>query len=300
MQTDYHNPVMLEACMEGLAIDPSGTYCDLTFGGGGHSKVILSRLTTGKLFGFDQDEDAKLNAPNDPNLIFVQSNFRYLKRFLTYYKSLPVDGILADLGVSSHHFDDDSRGFSFRFDGELDMRMNKHCQFDAKHVLNTYSEEELKVLFRLYGEVNRAGLFASMVTRERVNRPYKTIQDFKDVIGLYETKTREKKMLAKAFQAVRIEVNSEMKVLEEALTQAVEVLKPGGRLVIMSYHSLEDRMVKNFIRSGNVTGDIEKDFYGNVLSPLEALNRKVIIPTMEEQEENPRSRSAKLRIAIKK
>lgn len=300
MEIEYHNPVMLDECMDGLDIKPSGIYCDLTFGGGGHSREILSRLDTGMLFGFDQDEDAKLNVPDDSNFVFVQGNFRYLKRFLTYYKSIPVDGILADLGVSSHHFDDESRGFSYRFDGELDMRMNKHCEFDAKHVLNTYSEEDLKRVFKLYGEINRAGLFASMVTRERGVKSYKTIQDFKDVITIYEKKTREKKMLAKAFQAIRIEVNSEMKVLEEALQQASEVLRPGGRLVVMSYHSLEDRMVKNFIRSGNINGDIEKDFFGNILSPLEALNRKIIVPSVDEQEVNSRSRSAKLRIAIKK
>ena len=298
--SDYHNPVLLEACLDGLKVHPAGFYCDLTFGGGGHSKAILDLLEDGKLFAFDQDEDAKNNVPDDPNLIFVQSNFCHLKRFLTYYDAIPVDGILADLGVSSHHFDDETRGFSFRYDGVLDMRMNKNCEFDARHVLNTYDEAELKGLFRLYGEVKKAGFLASIIVRARSEKRFELIADLKEVIEVYEAKTKEKKVMAKAFQAIRIEVNKEMDVLAEMLEQAVAVLKPGGHLVIMSYHSLEDRMVKNFIKSGNIKGIVEKDFFGNVQSTLEAVNRKVIVPDDKELEVNPRSRSAKLRIAIKK
>lgn len=300
MKSEYHNPVLLEACLDGLNVHPSGLYCDLTFGGGGHSKAILNLLEDGKLYAFDQDEDAKCNVPDDPNLVFVQSNFCYLKRFLTYHDALPVDGILADLGVSSHHFDDETRGFSFRYDGVLDMRMNKNCEFDARHVLNTYEEAELKSLFKLYGEVNKAGFLASIIVRVRSQKRFEVIADLKEAVEAYEAKTREKKVMAKAFQAIRIEVNKEMDVLAEMLEQAVEVLKPGGRLVIMSYHSLEDRMVKNFIKSGNIKGVVEKDFFGNVQSPLKAVNRKVIVPDEAELEENPRSRSAKLRIAVKK
>lgn len=300
MKSEYHNPVLLEACLDGLDVRPSGFYCDLTFGGGGHSKAILELLQDGKLFAFDQDEDARNNVPDDSNLVFVQSNFRYLKRFLSYYDAIPVDGILADLGVSSHHFDDETRGFSFRHDGALDMRMNTNCDFDARHVLNEYQEAELKTIFKVFGEVSKAGLLASMIVRTRSKKRFELISDFKEVLEVYESKTREKKVMAKAFQAIRIEVNKEMDVLAEMLEQAVEVLKPGGRLVIMSYHSLEDRMVKNFIKSGNIKGVVEKDFFGNVQSPLEAVNRKVIIPDAKEQEENPRSRSAKLRIAVKK
>ena len=276
----YHVPVMLSESLEGLAIRPSGTYVDVTFGGGGHSREILNRLDgTGKLYGFDQDADAEHNIPADGRFTFVRSNFRYLYNFIRYYgEAGAVDGLLADLGVSSHHFDDKERGFSFRFDGALDMRMNTRAGRTAADIVNTYSEEALADLFYLYGEVKVARKLASLLVRTRASR---------------------KKFLAQVFQALRIEVNDEMRALKEMLRQALQVLKPGGRLAVITYHSLEDRLVKNFLKTGNFEGKSEQDFFGNFKSPFKLVNNKVIVPSEEEIERNPRSRSAKLRIAEK-
>lgn len=297
-QPTYHIPALLNETIEGLNIQPDGIYVDVTFGGGGHSREILSRLgKKGKLIAFDQDEDAIKNALDDPRFIFVRSNFKYLKNFLQYHNIEQVDGILADLGVSSHHFDEAERGFSFRFDGELDMRMNKKSNLTAATVLNTYSEKDLADIFFLYGELRNARKIASTIVRARENAPFKEIFPFVEVLKPFFGREKEKKDMARVFQALRIEVNKELDVLKALLNQSLEVLKPEGRLVVLTYHSLEDRLVKNFIRSGNIEGNIEKDFYGNVLSPMKAVNNKVIIATDEEVEKNPRARSAKLRIA---
>ena len=293
----YHIPALLNETIDGLAIKPDGVYVDVTFGGGGHSREILARLgKNGKLLAFDQDEDAIQNIINDTRFVFVRSNFRYLKNFLRYHQIEKVDGILADLGVSSHHFDEAERGFSFRFDGELDMRMNKKSSLTAAKVLNTYSEERLADVFYLYGELHSARKIARTIVKAREKQPFSQIFLFVEVLKSFFGREKEKKDMARVFQALRIEVNREMEVLKSLLEQSVEVLKPDGRLVILTYHSLEDRLVKNFIRSGNIEGKIEKDFYGNILSPIKAVNNKVIIPTDEEIERNPRARSAKLRI----
>jgi 16S rRNA (cytosine1402-N4)-methyltransferase len=299
--SEYHVPVMLQACLDGLAIKPNGTYVDVTFGGGGHSLEIMSRLTTGKLYGFDQDEDAIANVPDDPRFVFVRSNFRYLTNFLKYHNVEAVDGLLADLGVSSHHFDDEERGFSFRFeDGELDMRMNQKAGMKASDIVNQYSEEELSRLFYQYGELKNGRKVATALVKARGGLPIRTVADFLNVVRPLFPREKEKKDLARAFQALRIEVNQEMKALEEMLEQALAALKPGGRLVVMTYHSLEDRMVKNFMKTGNFEGKSEQDFYGNFLTPFRLINNRVVIADAEEQERNPRSRSAKLRIAEKK
>lgn len=297
----YHVPVMLSESLEGLAIRPSGTYVDVTFGGGGHSREILSRLDgTGKLYGFDQDADAEHNIPADGRFTFVRSNFRYLYNFMRYYgEAGAVDGLLADLGVSSHHFDDKERGFSFRFDGALDMRMNTRAGRTAADIVNTYSEEALADLFYLYGEVKVARKLASLLVRTRASRKIETIGDFLETIRPFTGKDKEKKFLAQVFQALRIEVNDEMRALKEMLRQALQVLKPGGRLAVITYHSLEDRLVKNFLKTGNFEGKSEQDFFGNFKSPFKLVNNKVIVPSEEEIERNPRSRSAKLRIAEK-
>lgn len=297
----YHVPVMLSESLEGLAIRPSGTYVDVTFGGGGHSREILSRLDgTGKLYGFDQDADAEHNIPADGRFTFVRSNFRYLYNFMRYYgEAGAVDGLLADLGVSSHHFDDKERGFSFRFDGALDMRMNTRAGRTAADIVNTYSEEALADLFYLYGEVKVARKLASLLVRTRASRKIETIGDFLDAIRPFTGKDKEKKFLAQVFQALRIEVNDEMRALKEMLRQTLQVLKPGGRLAVITYHSLEDRLVKNFLKTGNFEGKSEQDFFGNFKSPFKLMNNKVIVPSEEEIERNPRSRSAKLRIAEK-
>lgn len=303
---NYHVPVMLQQCIEGLNINPEGTYVDVTFGGGGHSKEILKYLNkSGKLYGFDQDEDAYNNIPKDiPSsecFTFVRSNFKYMKNFMKYYKVQGVDGILADLGVSSHHFDEAKRGFSFRFPQEkLDMRMNTKSSFDASVLVNEYSAEELMRVFRVYGELKNARRLSFLICNSREKRKIVLVQDLLDAVGPAIPKEREKKELAKLFQALRIEVNKEMSALEEMLKQSLDLLNVGGRLVVMTYHSLEDRIVKNFIKSGNFECKIEKDFYGNVLTPFVMINRKVIVANKEEQESNPRSRSAKLRIAEKK
>lgn len=297
----YHVPVLLKESVDGMNIHPGGTYVDVTFGGGGHSREILSRLEKGgRLLGFDQDEDAERNIVNDPHFTFVRSNFRYLHNFLRYYEIEEVDAILADLGVSSHHFDDSERGFSFRFDGALDMRMNKRAGLTAADVLNTYDEERLADLFYLYGELKNNRKLASVIVKSRASRQIKTIGEFLEIIKPLFGREREKKELAKVFQALRIEVNQEMEALKEMLLAATEALKPGGRLVVITYHSLEDRMVKNIMKTGNVEGKATQDFFGNLQTPFKLVNNKVIVPNEEEIERNPRSRSAKLRIAEKK
>lgn len=295
--SEYHIPVLLTESMEGLDINPEGVYVDLTFGGGGHSREILNRLTTGKLIGFDQDEDAERNVPDDERFIFVRHNFRYFKNFLRYLGYSKVDGILADLGVSSHEFDVAERGFSFRFDGDLDMRMNQDTDFTAAQLLNEYSEEKLYRIFKFYGEVKNPGKLVRLIADYRKQNSFDTIQGFKEVIAPCVPKLKEHKYLAQVFQALRIEVNSEMEVLREMLEQCAQVLSSDGRLVVITYHSLEDRLVKNYIRSGNFDGKAEKDFYGNVKTPLKAVNRKVILPSQTEIESNGRARSAKLRVA---
>ena len=298
--TDYHIPALLYESVEGLDIKPDGTYIDVTFGGGGHSKEILSRLgSSGKLFGFDQDEDAYRNVIHDDRFVFVRSNFRYLSNFLQYYQVEKVDGILADLGVSSHHFDDEDRGFSFRFDSQLDMRMNRSAKQTAADILNSYDEEQLSNLFYLYGELRMAKSIASAIVSARQKKPIETVSEFLEIMERFTLRDKEKKLLAQAFQALRIEVNQELDALTEMLQQSIDCLAVGGRISVISYHSLEDRIVKNIFRSGNVDGKINKDFYGNPLTDLKIINRKVITPSEEEQKNNPRSRSAKLRIAEK-
>ena len=297
----YHVPVLLKESVDGMNICPNGTYVDVTFGGGGHSREILSRLEKdGRLLGFDQDEDAERNIVDDPRFIFVRSNFRYLHNFLRYHDIEKVDAILADLGVSSHHFDDSERGFSFRFDGVLDMRMNKRAGLTAADVVNTYAEERLADIFYLYGELKNSRKLASVIVKARANGQIKTIGEFLEIIKPLFGREREKKELAKVFQALRIEVNQEMEALKEMLTAATEALKPGGRLVVITYHSLEDRMVKNIMKTGNVEGKTTQDLFGNLQTPFKLVNNKVIVPDEEEIERNPRSRSAKLRIAEKK
>ena len=294
----YHIPVLLQECIDGLSIRPDGVYVDVTFGGGGHSRAILSALgEKGHLYGFDQDSDAINNVPVDSRFTFVHSNFRYLKNWMRYHGVEQLDGLLADLGVSSHHFDEAGRGFSFRQDGPLDMRMNRQASLSAKDVIQTYNEKQLAQIFYLYGELRNARQLAAAIVRNRNIQPINTIDDFIKVVNPLMGKSREKKDLAKVFQALRIEVNHELEALCEMLGSAIELLKPGGRLVVLTYHSLEDRIVKNFMRAGNVDGKADKDFYGNLLSPLKPVNNKVIVPDAAEEERNPRSRSAKLRIA---
>lgn len=298
--TTYHIPVLLKPSVDGLNIRPDGVYVDVTFGGGGHSREILSRLgENGRLLSFDQDEDAERNIVADPRFTFVRSNFRYLHNFLRYYDVEQVDGILADLGVSSHHFDDSERGFSFRFEGKLDMRMNKRAGMTASDVVNTYDEERLADLFYLYGELKNSRKLAAALVNARGMQKIETIGHFLDVIKPLFGRERERKELAKVFQALRIEVNQEMEALKEMLQVAIQALRPGGRLVVITYHSLEDRMVKNIMKTGNISGKMEQDFYGRIQAPLKVVNNKVIVPTEEEVERNPRSRSAKLRIAEK-
>lgn len=296
----YHVPALLDECMDGLDIKPGGTYVDVTFGGGGHSRAILSRLgEKGRLFSLDQDEDARRNSIDDSRFTFVHSNFRFLKNFMRYYEVEQVDGILADLGVSFHHFDDSERGFSFRFEGPLDMRMNRRATETAAHVLATYSEEKLADLFFLYGELKSARRIASAVVSARSVSPVETTEQLLEIVRPYINRKQEKKELAQLFQALRIEVNREMESLRCLLEQSVELLAGGGRLVVLTYHSLEDRMVKNFMKAGNVEGRAEQDFFGRINVPLRPVNNKVIVPDEAEIERNPRSRSAKLRIAEK-
>ena len=295
----YHTPVMLKESVDGMQIEKNDICVDVTFGGGGHSREILSRLgKKGHLYSFDQDEDAEKNAPDDKRFTFVRGNFRFLYNFLRYHDATEIDALLADLGVSGHHFDDETRGFSFRFDAALDMRMNKRGGNTAADLLNNAPEEELARIFKLDGELNCARKLAATIVKRRATSPFRMVSDLIEAAKPFCPPQREKKELAKIFQALRIEINHEMEALKEMLQQAGEVLKPGGRLVVITYHSLEDRLVKNFMKSGNIEGVVEKDFFGRVTSPFDM--QKVIIPTNEEQERNPRSRSAKLRIAIKK
>lgn len=297
----YHIPVLLKESVDGMNIQPNGTYVDVTFGGAGHSREILSRLGEGgRLLGFDQDEDAERNIVNDPHFTFVRSNFRYLQNFLRYHHIEQIDSVLADLGVSSHHFDDSERGFSFRFDGALDMRMNKRAGNTAADIVNTYSEERLADLFYLYGELKNSRKIASTLVKARSTKSIQTIGEFLEIIKPLFGREREKKELAKVFQALRIEVNQEMEALKEMLQAATDALKPGGRLIVITYHSLEDRMVKNIMKTGNVEGKSTQDFFGNLQTPFRLINNKVIVPDDEETARNPRSRSAKLRIAEKK
>lgn len=300
IESAYHIPVLLEESVDGMNLQPKGIYVDVTFGGGGHSKEILHRGDSSiRLFSFDQDEDAERNIVNDDRFTFIRSNFRYLYNFLRYHGIEQVDGILADLGVSSHHFDDSERGFSFRFDGNLDMRMNKRSGKTAADIVNTYDEERLADIFYLYGELKNSRKLASTIVKARNRKAIVSIGDFLEIVKPLFGREREKKELAKVFQALRIEVNQEMEALKEMLLSAIEVLKPGGRLVVITYHSLEDRMVKNIMKTGNIEGKTIQDFYGNPQTPFKLIN-KVIIASDEEVKRNPRSRSAKLRIAEKK
>lgn len=295
----YHVPVLLQESLEGMNITPEGTYVDVTFGGGGHSREILRRLgAEGHLYGFDQDADAEQNIPADSRFTFVRSNFRYLYNFMRYHQVAgEVDGLLADLGVSSHHFDDQERGFSFRFDGDLDMRMNTRAGKTAADIVNTYTEEALADVFYLYGELKISRKLAAVIAKSRAVKKITTIGELLEVVKPFIGKDKEKKFLAQVFQALRIEVNDEMRALKEMLQGTLKVLKPEGRLVVITYHSLEDRLVKNFLKTGNFEGKAEKDFFGNVNSPFRLVNTNVIVPTDAEIERNPRSRSAKLRIA---
>ena len=297
--TTYHIPALLDETINGLAIKPDGIYVDATFGGGGHSRAIVGKLgENGKLFGFDQDMDAYGNRIDDKRFTFVHGNFRFIKNFLRYYGEASVDGILADLGVSFHHFDDSSRGFSFRFgEGVLDMRMNRDNSTDAKKVINTYGPEELIRIFKLYGDLKNAKKITDRIVKRRAEKEIVTTGDLLDTVRPIVNPKQEKKELAQIFQALRMEVNREVDALAEFLAQTTQLLKPGGRLAVITYHSVEDRMVKNFIRSGNIEGKTETDFFGRTQSPLRAVNNKVIVPSDEEVERNPRSRSAKLRIA---
>ena len=316
----YHVPVLLKESVNGLHIKPNGIYVDVTFGGGGHSREILSRLgADGHLFSFDQDADAENNIfedrgdakdcsneqkgkrfVDDSRFTFIRSNFRFLKNWMQYYGIEQIDGLLGDLGVSSHHFDDESRGFSFRFDAPLDMRMNKRAGKTAADIVNEYDEEQLANLFYIYGELKNSQRIASVLINVRRQKPIATTSDFISAVEPLFKREREKKDMAKLFQALRIEVNHEMTALKEMLMAATDVMKPGGRLSIITYHSLEDRIVKNIMKTGNIEGKVEQDFFGHIDSPYKLINNKVIVPSEEEQSQNPRSRSAKLRIAERK
>jgi 16S rRNA (cytosine1402-N4)-methyltransferase len=294
----YHRPVLLQACIDGLNIKAGGIYVDVTYGGGGHSALILENLENGKLVAFDQDPDAADNLPDDERLLFINQNFRYMKNFLKLHGAIPVDGILADLGISSWQIDQPERGFSTRFQGPLDMRMDRQSPLSARDVVNTFAREELKNIFKLYGELKNAHRIASEIEFHRKTEEIETTEQLKKVLQKLAPRGKENKFFAQVFQALRIEVNNELDVLKDFLRQSAEVLKPGGRLVVIAYHSLEDRLVKNFIRAGNFEGEQEKDFFGNVIAPLKSVE-KLIVPGQDEQDENPRSRSAKLRIAEK-
>ena len=296
--TTYHVPVLLNESIDGLNIKSDGIYVDVTFGGGGHSREILRRLgPKGRLYGFDQDSDAEGNIPDDERFTFVRSNFRYLKNWMRYYEVEKIDGLLADLGVSSHHFDDETRGFSFRWDSPLDMRMNKRAGVTAADFINKAEEEKIADVLYLYGEIRQARRIASQIVKARSEKPLLTTGDLLKVVQPLMPHNREKKDLARVFQALRIEINHEMDALKEMLLAASEVLAEGGRLSVITYHSLEDRIVKNVMKSGNVEGKIEQDFYGRKSSPFRSVNSKVIVPSDQEQQTNPRSRSAKLRVA---
>ena len=298
----YHVPVLLHESIDGLDIKPGGVYVDVTFGGGGHSREILRRLDpTARLFSFDQDADAERNVPEGAEgFTFVRSNFRYLKNWMRFYDVDHIDGLLADLGVSSHHFDDAERGFSFRFDAPLDMRMNKRAGKTAADIVNSYDEQQLADIFYLYGEMKNSRRIAAALAKARADKPIATTQDFLKAVEPLFRREREKKDMARLFQALRIEVNHEMVALKQMLAAATELLAPGGRLSVITYHSLEDRIVKNFMKTGNAEGKAEQDFFGRIETPYKLVNNKVIVPDDDEQQRNPRSRSAKLRIAEKK
>lgn len=300
-QATYHIPALLTETINGLEIKPNGTYVDVTFGGGGHSRAILSHLDSdGRLFSFDQDMDAYANRIDDPRFTFIHGNFRFLSNFLRYHKVTEVDGILADLGVSFHHFDDGERGFSFRYgEGVLDMRMNRDDSLDARKVIAEYDVDALTRMFKLFGELKNARRIAEALVKARSSREIVTIADLLDIVKPFINPRQEKKELAQVFQALRMEVNHEVDALAGFLSQTLKVLKPGGKLAIITYHSIEDRMVKNFMRSGNIDGKVETDFFGRSQTPVRPVNNKVIVPTEEEVERNPRSRSAKLRVAEK-
>ena len=297
---EYHVPVLLKESIEALDINPDGIYVDVTFGGGGHSREILRHLSErGHLYSFDQDADAMKNAFDDDRFTFVRSNFMYLKNFLKYYGVEKIDGLIADLGVSSHHFDDEERGFSFRFNATLDMRMNKNLSVTAADIVNNYAEAQLSSIFYLYGELSNAKKIAHTIVLKRAETPILDTNQLLDTVKPFFMREREKKDVAKLFQALRIEVNNEMTVLRKMLSQTADVMSENGKLVVITYHSLEDRIVKNFIKTGNCEGEVCKDFYGNIISPFKALNNKVITPSDEELTVNPRSRSAKMRVAVK-
>ena len=299
MSQAYHIPVLADESIAGLNLVSSSDVVDATFGGGGHSKMILEKITDGRLFAFDQDNDSVINTINDRRLFFVRHNFRYIRNFLRFYGVEKVDAIFADLGVSSHDFDVPERGFTFRFEGKLDMRMNQNSQTDASFIINEYPEEKLENVFRLYGEINNSKQLATVICRKRAEKSIQTTTQLKEVVSVCTPRAIENKYLAQVFQALRIEVNDEMDALKEFLEASLQLLKPGGRLVIITYHSLEDRLCKNFMKSGNFEGKLEKDFYGNLIAPFKMVNRKVITPGDNELKANSRSRSAKLRIAEK-
>lgn len=295
----YHNPVLIQESVDGLSVRPEGIYVDATFGGGGHSRAILDRLSSGRLIAFDQDEEAAANCISDSRFVLINRNFRFMIHFLRYLKALPVDGILADLGISSHQIDTPARGFSTRYEAPIDLRMSQKLKTSAAEIINTYDEEKLSRIFSIYGELENARKIARLLIAERKSRKILTTTDLKQAILTAIPRNRENQFLAQVFQALRIEVNAELEALQELLEQSITVLRPSGRLAVISYHSLEDRIVKNFIRSGNTEGTIKKDFYGNVQAAIRPVNRKAIIPGKGEVEDNPRSRSAKLRIAEK-
>lgn len=301
VKENYHTPVMLSESIDALDVNPSGIYADVTLGGGGHSRAILDRLAgDGKLFAFDQDPDAENNSPDDTRFRLIKSNFRYLKHFLRYYDAIPVDGILADLGVSSYQFDQAGKGFSIRMVGPLDLRMNPELQVSASDIVHQYEAKRLEKLFKLYGEIHNARFLANLIVQERQNQTLNTTDAFIHVIDKAVPRKKENQYLAQVFQALRIEVNDELVALQKMLEQTPQLLKPGGRLVVLSYHSLEDRLVKNFIKSGNFSGTLEKDFYGNIISPFNLISRKPVKASSEEIMMNNRARSARLRIAEKK
>jgi|TARA_B110000046_G_scaffold65297_2_gene72784 16S rRNA (cytosine1402-N4)-methyltransferase len=293
----YHTPALLHESINGLAIKENGIYVDVTFGGGGHSKEILKNLKDGRLIAFDQDQEALENNIVDPRFILVQQNFKYLKNFLKLHKALPVDGVLADLGISSHQINTAERGFSTRFDGPLDMRMNKESKLSAASVIQNYSEEKLIQIFSQYGEIKNAKNLAFKIVESRKEKPIKTTQELNSICEKLVQERKRSKYLAQVYQAIRIEVNQELEVLKDFLKQSLDILTVDGRIAVISYHSLEDRLVKSFFKTGNFDGILEKDFYGNIIRPLQPVNNKIIIPSAEELERNPRARSARLRIA---
>lgn len=301
MSDIYHIPALLKETIDGLQLNRNGVYVDVTFGGGGHSNAILSGLgSKGKLIAFDQDEDALMNRIDDDRFVFVQSNFKYLKNFLKYHHVEQIDGLLADLGVSFHHFDQQERGFSFRFDADLDMRMNKKSALTAATIINTYPEEKLATILYLYGELTNSRKIAKRICDKRKENEIQRVNEFLEILKPFFFREKEKKDMARVFQALRIEVNNEMETLQSMLLQSLEMLKPGGRLVVLTYHSLEDRLVKNFMKTGNFDGVLSKDYFGNPLTPFKVITSKPIVASANEQSANPRSRSAKLRIAEKK